>query len=76
MLCLLLIGPPLGEKSEICCNESREGSLILNSPFAKPTRFWDFDYLGDLADARGFVVINDEAHHAWRKPANGELARA
>lgn len=25
--------------------------------------------LGDLSSARNILVINDEAHHAWRKPA-------
>lgn len=28
------------------------------------------DVLGDLAGARNLLVINDEAHHAWRLPAS------
>ncbi len=27
------------------------------------------DVLGDMANARNILVINDEAHHAWRMPA-------
>ncbi len=29
------------------------------------------DVLGELARARNLLVINDEAHHAWRLPAGG-----
>ena len=29
---------------------------------------WVRDVLGDVAKARGLLVINDEAHHAWRVP--------
>lgn len=29
--------------------------------------------LGEMANARNLVVINDEAHHAWRVPADGSL---
>ena len=32
------------------------------------------DVLGELANARNLLVINDEAHHAWRMPA-GATAR-
>ena len=28
------------------------------------------EILGDIADAKNLLVINDEAHHAWRKNAN------
>lgn len=31
------------------------------------------DVLGDLANARNILVINDEAHHAWRVPAESKL---
>jgi type III restriction enzyme len=31
--------------------------------------------LGELATARNLLVINDEAHHAWRVPAGGTLGR-
>jgi type III restriction enzyme len=30
------------------------------------------DALGEMATARNFVVINDEAHHAWRTPAGAK----
>ncbi len=29
--------------------------------------------LGDMAAARNLLVINDEAHHAWRVPAGGSI---
>ena len=32
------------------------------------------DVLGDMANARNLIVINDEAHHAWRVPANSKVA--
>ena len=44
-----------------------EGSLILNSPFAKPTRFWDFD-----SKAQKLFP----APATKRRIAEGELARA
>lgn len=31
------------------------------------------DVLGDLASARNILVINDEAHHAWRVPAESKI---
>ena len=31
---------------------------------------YTLDVLGDMANARNLIVINDEAHHAWRIPAN------
>lgn len=32
------------------------------------------DVLGDMASSRNIVVINDEAHHAWRLPAGVRVA--
>lgn len=32
------------------------------------------DVLGEMASARHIVVINDEAHHAWRVPAESKVA--
>ena len=29
--------------------------------------------LGDMASAKKFIVINDEAHHAWRVPAESKI---
>ena len=31
------------------------------------------DVLGEMASARNLLVINDEAHHAWRVPASGKV---
>ncbi|MEK9138982.1 MAG: DEAD/DEAH box helicase family protein [Bacteroidota bacterium] len=31
------------------------------------------EVLGEMADARSIVVINDEAHHAWRVPAESKV---
>jgi len=31
------------------------------------------DVLGEMAGARNLLVVNDEAHHAWRVPAGGEV---
>ncbi|NVL89795.1 MAG: DEAD/DEAH box helicase family protein [Desulfobacterales bacterium] len=31
------------------------------------------EVLGDMANARNIVVINDEAHHAWRVPAESKV---
>lgn len=31
------------------------------------------DVLGDMAGARNILVINDEAHHAWRVPAESKI---
>jgi len=36
----------------------------------KSDRAYVQDVLGDMAKARNIIVINDEAHHAWRVPAN------
>lgn len=37
----------------------------------KSDEAWLRDVLGDMAKARNIIVINDEAHHAWRMPAGG-----
>ena len=34
------------------------------------------EVLGRLAEARDIVVINDEAHHAYRKPADVKISKA
>ena len=31
------------------------------------------DVLGDMANARNLLVINDEAHHAWRTPVKSKI---
>jgi len=35
---------------------------------AKSDEAWLREVLGDMAKARSLVVVNDEAHHAWRVP--------
>ena len=35
---------------------------------AKSDEAYVRDVLGDMAGARNLLVINDEAHHAWRVP--------
>jgi type III restriction enzyme len=41
---------------------------------AKSDEAWLRDVLDDMAKARSLVVINDEAHHAWRIPAGATAA--
>jgi type III restriction enzyme len=40
---------------------------------AKSDEAYVREVLGDLAAARSIVVINDEAHHAWRVPAESKV---
>ena len=40
---------------------------------AKSDEAYVRDVLGDLANARTILVINDEAHHAWRVPAESKI---
>ena len=40
---------------------------------AKSDEAYVRDVLGDLAKARNILVINDEAHHAWRVPVESKL---
>jgi type III restriction enzyme len=40
---------------------------------AKSDEAYVREVLGDLAAARSIVVINDEAHHAWRVPAESKM---
>jgi type III restriction enzyme len=41
---------------------------------AKSDEAYVREVLGELASARNLLVINDEAHHAWRVPAGEKLA--
>jgi len=41
---------------------------------AKSDEAWLRDVLDDMAKARNLVVINDEAHHAWRIPAGATIS--
>ena len=40
---------------------------------AKSDEAYVRDVLGDIAGARNLLVINDEAHHAWRVPAESKV---
>lgn len=40
---------------------------------AKSNEAYAREVLGDLANSRNIVVINDEAHHAWRIPAESKV---
>ena len=40
---------------------------------AKSDEAYVRDVLGEMASARNLVVINDEAHHAWRVPAESKV---
>ena len=42
---------------------------------AKSDEAYAREVLGELAGSKNFVVINDEAHHAWRIPAGAKLSR-
>jgi len=40
---------------------------------AKSTEAYVRDVLGDMASAQNILVVNDEAHHAWRVPAESKI---
>ena len=40
---------------------------------AKSDEAYTREVLGDMASSRNLIVINDEAHHAWRVPAGSEV---
>ena len=40
---------------------------------AKSDEAYVREVLGDMSDARNIIVINDEAHHAWRVPAESKV---
>ena len=40
---------------------------------AKSDESYTREVLGDMASARNLIVINDEAHHAWRVPAESKV---
>src|SRR4029077_18819533 len=42
---------------------------------AKSDEAYVRDVLGEMASAQNIVVINDEAHHAWRVPPKSRIAR-
>jgi type III restriction enzyme len=42
---------------------------------AKSDEAYAREVLGELANSKNFIVINDEAHHAWRIPTGAKLSR-
>ncbi|MDR0336631.1 MAG: DEAD/DEAH box helicase family protein [Planctomycetaceae bacterium] len=40
---------------------------------AKSDEAYSQEVLGELKNAKNLIVINDEAHHAWRTPVEGKL---
>src|SRR4030095_5126586 len=42
---------------------------------AKSDESYAREVLGELANSKNFIVINDEAHHAWRIPVGAKLSR-
>lgn len=42
---------------------------------AKSDEAYAREVLGELANSKNFLVINDEAHHAWRIPVGAKLSR-
>jgi type III restriction enzyme len=40
---------------------------------AKSNEAYVHDVLGDMASAHNILVVNDEAHHAWRVPAESKI---
>ena len=45
----------------------------VNKRGAKSDEAYVREILGDIANARNLLVINDEAHHAWRVPAESKV---
>ena len=49
------------------------GKRSVDKRGAKSDEAYVREVLGDLANARNLLVINDEAHHAWRVPAESKV---
>ena len=49
------------------------GKRSVDKRGAKSDEAYVREVLGDLANARNILVINDEAHHAWRVPAESKV---
>ena len=52
-------------------DEKARGRRGVDKRGAKSDEAWVLGALGDLGRARDLLVINDEAHHAWRVPEGG-----
>ncbi|MDE0485507.1 MAG: DEAD/DEAH box helicase family protein [Nitrospira sp.] len=53
--------------------EKIAGKRSVDKRGAKSDEAYVREVLGDLASARNILVINDEAHHAWRVPAESKV---
>ena len=53
--------------------EQRSKKRSVDKRGAKSNEAYVREVLGDIASARNIVVINDEAHHAWRIPAESKV---
>lgn len=53
--------------------EKITGKRSVDKRGAKSDEAYVREVLGDLASARNVLVINDEAHHAWRVPAESKV---
>ncbi len=54
-------------------DEKISGKRGVDKRGAKSDEAYVRGVLGDLANARNILVINDEAHHAWRVPAESKV---
>ena len=54
-------------------DEKIAGKRSVDKRGAKSDEAYVREVLGDLANARNILVINDEAHHAWRVPAESKV---
>ena len=54
-------------------DEKIAGKRSVDKRGAKSDEAYVREVLGDLANARNLLVINDEAHHAWRVPAESKV---
>ena len=53
--------------------EKIAGKRSVDKRGAKSDEAYVREVLGDMANARNVLVINDEAHHAWRVPAESKV---
>ena len=54
-------------------DEKIAGKRGVDKRGAKSNEAYVRDVLGDMARARNILVVNDEAHHAWRVPAETKV---
>ena len=54
-------------------DEKIAGKRGVDKRGAKSDEAYVRDVLGDMANARNILVVNDEAHHAWRVPAGSRV---